>query len=94
MNVWIGAPSPTAIAGFLDGIGTNVRLYYPMIVNISPNGTFALFIEENNHAIRKIIMSTGTVSIFAGAYPTAESGYVNGIGTNARFYSLWTCNIS
>ncbi len=34
------------------------------------------------------------MSIFAGAYPTVASGYVDGIGTNARFNTLNSIAIS
>ncbi len=37
--------------------------------------------ESGNNAIRKIIISTASVSVLAGT----TSGYVDGIGTNARF---------
>jgi len=94
VNVWIGAPTPTATSGYVDGIGTNVRLNHPIDIDISPDGTFALFVEETNHALRKIIISTSTVNVLAGAYPTPTSGFVDGIGTNARFYDPYGLGIS
>jgi len=75
---------PTATTGYVDGIGTNARFYNPWNLNISPDGMYALVADSGNNAIRKIIISTATVSILAGSYPMS-SGYVDGIGTNAKF---------
>ncbi len=35
-------------------------------------------------ALRQVVISTASVTVLAGPCPTATSGFVDGIGTNAR----------
>jgi general stress protein CsbA len=79
-----------ATSGYLDGIGTNARFYYPTSVSISPNDSFALVTDTYNHRIRKIILSTAEVSTLAGG----PVGSLTGIGTNSRFDSPQSVAIS
>jgi hypothetical protein len=70
-------------AGSINGFGTNAQFYYPIAIDISSDGLFALVADGNNHLIRKIIISTAEVSTLAGS--ALSSGVTNGIGTNSRF---------
>jgi hypothetical protein len=66
-----------------NGIGTNSYFSSPSGINISPDRSFALIADCNNHLIRHIILSTLSVTTFAGL--AGSSGSTNGIGTNAKF---------
>jgi DNA-binding beta-propeller fold protein YncE len=70
-------------SGTLTGAGTNAQFYRPVGVAISPDGTFALVVNNFGHVISKIILTTADVSILAGA--AGSSGSANGFGTNAQF---------
>jgi hypothetical protein len=70
-------------AGATNGIGTNSQFNNPVGVSISPNGLFALIGDHNNHLIRHIVLSTGSVSTLAGV--AGSAGSTNGIGTNSKF---------
>jgi DNA-binding beta-propeller fold protein YncE len=52
--------------GHADGQGTNARFYYPLDVSISPDGLYALVADTYNSLIRRIDISTGTVTRAAG----------------------------
>jgi hypothetical protein len=67
--------------GTVDGVGTAARFDYPY--GITTDGTNLYVADTNNHTIRVISVSTGTVTTFAGAAST--SGSTNGTGTAARF---------
>ena len=66
--------------GYADGVGTAAQFFFPRGVCMDSNGN--LFVcEDGNHKIRKIDLSTNMVTTFAGS----TQGYVNGLGTNAKF---------
>jgi uncharacterized repeat protein (TIGR01451 family) len=70
-------------AGNVNGSLTSSKFNYPYGVTF--DGNQALYVADLfNHSIRKIDMSTGTVSTLAG---TGSSGFVNGTGTSASFNS-------
>jgi len=69
--------------GSIDGIGSAARFNKPK--GITTDGNNLYVVDQGNYTIRKIVISTGVVSTFAG-YP-GSSASVNGIGTNARFRS-------
>jgi len=68
--------------GFLNGVGTGARFNYMNNIAIDPTGTYLYVGDTNNHAIRKIVISSATVSTVAG---TNTEGYVDAFGTSARF---------
>jgi DNA-binding beta-propeller fold protein YncE len=80
-------------SGFINGIGTNARFSSPTTCAISEDETYALLPEWNYNVVRKIIISTGSVSLFAGS-SSALGGSTNGEGTNARFKNPEALSIS
>jgi len=44
-----------------DGIGTAARFNGPVGVAISPDGTFALVADRDNHRIRKVVINAGSI---------------------------------
>jgi hypothetical protein len=60
---------------------------FPSGVSISPDDSYSLVSDCFNNAVRKIIVSTAYVSTLVGSINSdASNGYVNGYGTNAKFY--------
>ena len=72
----------TGSTGSANGTGTSASFNYP--VGITTVGTNLYVADQNNHLIRKIVISTGAVTTLAG---TGSSGSANGTGTSASFYS-------
>ena len=68
-------------AGSVDATGTSARFNYPY--GITSDGTDLYVADANNNTIRKITVSTGAVTTFAGV--AGASGSTNGTGTAARF---------
>ena len=65
--------------GTTDGTGTSARFYYP--TGITTDGTNLYVADRNNHRIRKIVISSGAVTTFAGS----SAGTGDGTGTSAQF---------
>jgi hypothetical protein len=74
----------TAGAGYgsADGIGAAARFANP--TSITTDGTFLYVTDTNNNTIRKIKISTGTVTTLAGS-AGSDGKPVDGIGSAARF---------
>ncbi|HXP51088.1 MAG TPA: hypothetical protein VN922_14115, partial [Bacteroidia bacterium] len=71
------------ISGSVDGTGAAASFYYPE--GIVYDGYGNLYVSDNqNNEIRRIIVSNGAVSTFAG---TTTSGSTDGAGAAASFYS-------
>ena len=69
-------------SGNLDGTGAAARFNLPWGIVVDGSGD--LFVaDQSNHQIRKITPA-GVVTTFAGAGP-AGSGFVDGVGTAAKF---------
>ena len=68
--------------GYADGIGTNARFNQPAGVAVDASGNVYVA-DKDNHCIRKI-SPDGEATILAGS---TNSGYADGIGTNAQFSS-------
>jgi sugar lactone lactonase YvrE len=69
------------ISGYRDGAGTLARFFFPY--GITTDGADLYVADSSNHTIRKIAISTGVVTTFAG---TADvPGNSNGTGQMARF---------
>ena len=70
------------------GEGTGAQFRNPMGVAIAPDGSFALIADENNHAIRKVVLTPPyAVSNVAGAqcFAATCSTFVDGVGKMSRF---------
>jgi len=73
----------TGVAGFQNGPISTATFNHPDGIVVDANGD--LYVADNaNNAIRKITISTGMVSTFAG---TGAVGYNNGAGAGATFHS-------
>jgi hypothetical protein len=79
-------------SGSSNGIGTSASLNAPSGIDISFDDSFALVCDSNNQLIRRIVLSTASVTTFAGLL--SATGNTNGKGTNARFYSPYGITLS
>ena len=71
-------------AGHADGSGTSAKFAAtPHGVTLSPSGTFAMVSDTANNAIRRIDVESRAVTTLT----STTVGYINGVGTNARFAS-------
>jgi DNA-binding beta-propeller fold protein YncE len=68
--------------GSTNAAGTSSQFSSPWGVTISPNGVYALVPDVGNSLIRKIIITTASVSNFAGIL--GSSGSTNGAGTSSK----------
>jgi len=77
------AGSMNGSTGSTNGTGSAARFFIP--VGIATDGAGNLYIaDESNNEIRKVVISTGVVTLLAGS-STAATGTTNGTGTAARF---------
>jgi hypothetical protein len=86
------AGSKAQTPGATDGTGQAARFDNPTKVAFSPDDSFALVPEFGNHKVRKIIISTGVVTTFAGS--GATPGHADGVGTNAILHKAIGVDIS
>jgi hypothetical protein len=70
-------------SGSTNGVGSNAKFNNPYSIDLSGDGLYALFSDHMNHLIRRLTISTSSVTTIAGA----SAGSTNGVGTNARFYN-------
>jgi sugar lactone lactonase YvrE len=68
--------------GYADGTGTNALFSYPRGMCIDSTNTNLYVADTNNNRIRKIVISTGVVTTFAGS---GVATYIDDVGTNAAF---------
>ena len=68
------------IQGVADGTGTTARFFYPK--GITTDGSSLFVADQGNQLIRKIVISTGVVTTFAGT--TRSYGSSDGFGTTAK----------
>jgi DNA-binding beta-propeller fold protein YncE len=80
------AGNPTRSSGSTDGVGTDSLFQWPTGVSISTDRVFALVVDQGNHLVRHIVLSTASVTTLAGN-PATGLGFANGVGTNAVFSS-------
>jgi len=72
-------------AGSADGVGTAATFSGPR--GITTDGTSLYVVDGHNNTIRKIVISTGTVSTVAGT--AGVSGSLDGVGAAASFNFPW-----
>jgi DNA-binding beta-propeller fold protein YncE len=70
-------------AGSTNGVGTISQFNSPFGVAISADGTYALVADSGNHLIRRINITTASVSTLAGT--SGSSGSTNGVGSDASW---------
>lgn len=70
-------------SGSANGTAADARFFGPQGVALNSAGTLLYIADTNNHAIRQIALSTGTVTTLAGL--AGHSGSADGTGTAARF---------
>jgi sugar lactone lactonase YvrE len=68
--------------GATDGLGGVALFNGPYGITIDPTGTILYVADLNNHAIRRIVIATTSVSTLAGNVNVP--GYLDGVGTNAK----------
>ena len=81
----------TGSTGSVNGVGSSASFNNPRGMSTSPDGSFVLIADYSNNKIRKLVVSSGSVSTLAGS-GTAGGG--NGIGTSAQFYTPADVSIS
>lgn len=69
-------------SGSSDGTGVVARFSYPQ--GITTDGTSLFVTDTNNHTIRKVLISNGSVTTLAGS--AGSSGTTDGTGAAARFF--------
>ncbi len=79
-------------SGSADGLGAVARFNSPGAVAISDDGTFALVADTGNHTVRRIGLPGAAVTTLAGA--VGQAGFVDGVGSAARFADLYSVAIS
>jgi len=72
-------------SGAVDDTGTAALFDFPRDLAIDSTATNLYISDHGNRAIRKMVINTQVVSTFAGSLD--NSGYVDGIGTAARFFN-------
>ena len=80
IELWAGRKNT---AGYLDGPLAEAQFNYPCQMCVDPEGEAIYVTDRENHCIRKITLSNGYVSTFAGT--PKSSGYVNGPADAAKF---------
>jgi len=73
-----------AAGAMVDGVVGTGKFNSPYGLAMSPDGTYMLVCDYSNHAIRKVMMSTGAISTIAGSL-VGVVGQADGAGTNIRF---------
>ena len=77
-------------AGLKDATGTSAKFFYPVAVVVSPDDSFALIADSNNHRIRKLVTKTNAVETLAGS----DQGFADASGTSAKFDTPYGVAIS
>jgi hypothetical protein len=68
---------------FQDGVGSAAGFNYPWGVALNAAGTIALVADHYNQLVRKIVVSSSSVTTLAGV--ALQSGHTNGVGSAATF---------
>ena len=65
VSTFAGSPSGSTSSGSTNATGTAARFNFPR--EIATDGTSLYVVDQNNHTIRKIVISTGAVTTLAGS---------------------------
>src|SRR5258705_411907 len=76
VTTFAGDNAPTGTPGFTDGTGTAARFSNP--TGICTDGTNLYVTDEDNNAIRKIVIATGVVTTISGTASTSTGGFLDG----------------
>lgn len=79
-------------SGTNDGIGTNSRFNNPYGIAMIPSGSYVLITDTSNKLIRKIVLTSLSVTTLAGS--SSSSGVSDGTGTNAKLYNSYGITFS
>lgn len=71
----------SGVNGRADGVGTAALFSAPRGITTDASGN-AYIVDRGNHAIRRVVISTGAVTTFAGG---SAPGRADGVGTAATF---------
>jgi hypothetical protein len=89
VTTFAGPAQGTTTSGDTDAIGNAASFNSPK--GIATDGTNLYVADTLNHKIRKIVISTGVVTTFAGpAQGTGSQGDTDGTGNAASFNSPWS----
>lgn len=77
------AGSTNVTVGHTDAVGTAAR--FNNLEGITTDGTNLYVVDQYYGDVRKIVISSATVSTMAGDYTAVTAGSVDGTGTAARF---------
>lgn len=69
-------------AGYTEGVGASAHFNQPMGLAVTPDGLTAVVADTGNRRIRRIVLTTGVVSLLAGS---GTPGYTEGVGATAQF---------
>ena len=79
VSLFVGDEGGTG--GNVDGVGTNVRVHDSRELALSFDDSVVVFAEEAGCRIRKVVISTLSVTTIAGG----TNGYADGVGSHAQF---------
>jgi DNA-binding beta-propeller fold protein YncE len=74
----------TGVAGFSDGVGTEAQFNEPWAIAVDKKGIIYVS-DSENHCIRQMLPTDGTVSTLCGNGMLAEACFADGQATEARF---------
>jgi sugar lactone lactonase YvrE len=79
----------SGVAGYTDGTGIAAKFSACVGIAASPDSSTLFIGDQNNNLIRAVVISSAAVTVLAGGGSAGgvASGYVDGIGTAAKFTS-------
>lgn len=85
VSTFVGAPPGAAgPSGLVNNIGTAARLSQVVGLAVDPTGSFLYLADNNGQSIRKVVIATQVVTVFAGTY---SGGYFDSMSTSSALYN-------